>query len=34
MWHEWGEWAKLMERDHFENVGVDGNIILTLVVKE
>jgi hypothetical protein len=36
MWHIWGIgkvhtgfwWRKLRARDHFENVGVDGKMIL------
>ena len=42
MWHVWGTvevhtglwWEDLRERDHLENVGVDGRIILKWIFKQ
>jgi hypothetical protein len=41
MWHVWGRrevhiwlgWGNLMERDHFQYLGIDARIILEWVVK-
>ena len=42
MWHVWGNgevytgfwWGDLRERDHVEEIGVDGRIILNWILKE
>jgi hypothetical protein len=42
MWHVWGTgevhtwywWGDLMERDHLEDLDVDGRIILKLIFKK
>jgi hypothetical protein len=42
MWHVWGRrgvhigfwWGNLSERDHLEDLGVDGRIILEWTLKE
>jgi hypothetical protein len=42
MWHVWGtgrghtefSWGDLMERYHFENLGLDGRMILKFVFKK
>jgi hypothetical protein len=42
MWHGWGRryvhtglwWTKLKEREDFEDLGIDGQIILKLILKK
>jgi hypothetical protein len=39
MWHVWGTgevfwWGDLMERYHFEDLGLDGGIILKRIFKK
>jgi hypothetical protein len=42
MWHVWGTgevhtgfwWGDLRERDHLKELGVDGRIILKLILKK